>query len=204
MSYEEEYHSSVHNNLLNDNKYYLFRARCSDRFYWKYLKDKVLDYGCGLGQNIFLHKDAVGYDVSKFSLDFCKKKGINVIEKVEGEYDGVLCVHVLEHLEDPTEKLREMFKALKKDGVLVLVLPYSKNREIKNFKSDVAKHLFNWNFACIDELLTLVGFKVLVNKFNYASGYSKLYKFNFKFALGLLKVIGLFRRKKEMIIVARK
>ena len=158
MNYEERYHGRVHNNLLNNNRYYNFKAKCSNIFYWKFLHGKVLEFGCGLGQNIFLHRNnCLGIDVSEFALGKCKEKGIKVskdIKKIEDEsFDGVLCCHVLEHLENPIEYIKEFYRVLKKDGILVVVLPYSKNRVIKNFKSDVAKHFFNWNFSSINELL---------------------------------------------------
>ena len=205
--YEEKYHSVVHNHLLNDD-YYLFRAKCADKFYWKYIKDgKVLDFGCGLGQNIFLHKDrSVGYDVSKFAVDKCKEKGIEIKEKfVKNEFDGVLCVHVLEHLKNPHDTLSKLHNLLKENGRLVIVLPYSlTNKPIKEFKSDIARHYYNWNFNSMNELLNGVGFKIILNKFNYAYGYSIFYRFPFDIGNRLLQISGFLRNRKEMIIVAEK
>ena len=210
MSYGKEYHSEVHDNLLSNEKYYLFRAKCADKFYWKYLKGKVLEFGCGLGQNIFLHKgDSLGIDVSDFALEECKKKGIDVekdIKKIEiGSFDSILCCHVLEHLENPHEIIEEFYRVLKPNGGLVIVLPFSnKNKPIRNFKSDVAKHLYNWNFNSSNELLNDVGFKIVLNKFSYGYGYSKLYNLNFKLALFLLQILGKLKNRKEMIIVGEK
>ena len=116
-----------------------------------------------------------------------------------------MCCHVLEHLKDPYEIIEEFYRVLKPGGRLVAVLPYSKiNKPINNFKSDVAKHLYNWNFNTIDELLNDVGFKIVLNKFNYGYGYSKLYKLNFKFAIFLLKLLGKLRNRKEMVVVGEK
>jgi len=205
--YEEKYHSIVHNNLLNDS-YYMFRAKCADRFYWKYLKEgKILDFGCGLGQNIFLHKDkSIGYDISKFAIDKCKEKGIETKEKfAKDEFDGVLCVHVLEHLKNPYETLSKLHNLLKKNGKLVIVLPHSMtNKPVKKFKSDIAKHLYNWNFNSMNELLNSIGFKIILNKFNYAYGYSKLHKLPFGIAIILLKLFGRLNNRREMIIVVEK
>ena len=81
--YEDKYHGFVHKNLLENSQYYQFRAKYASKIYWKYLKGKVLEFGAGLGQNIFLHKDtAEGVDVSDFSIDFCKKKGIKVTKNI--------------------------------------------------------------------------------------------------------------------------
>jgi len=128
MDYEEEYHSVIHKHLLQNEKYYLFRAKCADKEYWKYLKGKVLEFGSGLGQNIFLRKeDATGLDISEFSIKECEKRGIKVIkdpkEIKDEEYDSILACHVLEHMENPTETLKEIKRMLKPEGTLVILLP---------------------------------------------------------------------------------
>ena len=204
--YEKGYHRIVHKNLLENRKYYLFRAKLSKR-YWKYLNGNVLEFGCGLGQNIFLNKDrSVGVEVSEFCIKECEKRGIKVfndIRKIKNKVNGVLCVHVLEHLRNPDGILGDFNKALEDNGVLVLVLPESeKNKIYKDFKPDIGKHLFGWNFNHINELLYANGFKIMKNEFNYGYGYSVFYKF----LLGdkLVKLFGILMRRREMIIVARK
>mgnify|MGYP001613393783 FL=1 len=208
--YEKIYHAKVHKNLLESEEYYLFRAKCADKFYWKYLNGDVLEFGCGLGQNIFLHRgNSLGIEISEFALNECKKKNINVqkdIKKIKsGYFDGILCVHVLEHLKNPYETIEEFYRVLKKNGIIVLVLPCSKNyKPVKNFKSDVARHIYNWNFSSINELLNDLGFKIKLNKFNYAYGYSKLYTLQFKVSMFALNLFGRLKNQKEMIIVAEK
>lgn len=208
--YEREYHSKVHKNLLDDKDYYLFRAKCADLFYWKYLKGKVLEFGCGLGQNIFLHKNiSTGIDVSDFALEECKKRGIRIGKNIKNidasSFDSVLCVHTLEHLKNPYETVSDFYRILRPGGGLVIILPFSKNNKpIKHFKSDVAKHFYNWNFSSINEILEDAGFTIRLNKFNYAYGYSKLYKLPFKITIILLNLLGRLTDKKEMIIIAEK
>ena len=208
--YEKEYHASVHENLLVNKRYYLFRAKCADRFYWRYLKGKVLEFGCGLGQNIYLHREkSLGIDISDFAINECTKKGISVerdIKKIEnGSFEGVLCIHTLEHLKTLYETIEEFYRILKKNGRLVIILPYSKNNKpYKNFKSDIARHFYNWDFSSINEILTEIGFKVKLNKFNYAYGFSKFYNLPFQLAVKLLNLLGRMKNKKEMIIVSKK
>jgi len=208
--YEKEYHFKVHNNLLNNKRYYLFRSKYSDLIYWRYLNGRVIEFGCGLGQNIFLHRgDSLGIDISEFALAECKNKGISTqrdIKKIKNEsFESVLCVHVLEHLKNPYETIEEFYRVLKKDGKLVIILPFSKkNKLYKDFKSDISKHFYNWNFSSINEILIDIGFKIELNKFNYANGFSKFYNLPFPLAIRLLKILGKIRNKKEMIIVAKK
>lgn len=79
-SYDENYQRSFHNRLLKSKDYYLFRAKYADRTYWKYFENpngKFLEFGCGIGQNIFLHKDkTIGIDISKFARKESGKRGI--------------------------------------------------------------------------------------------------------------------------------
>ena len=211
MNYEKDYHSVIHKHLLKDQKYYLFRAKCANRDYWKYLNGRILEFGCGLGQNIFLkRKNAIGLDISEFSIKECEKRGINVLrdsKKIkDNEFDSILACHVLEHMENPAETLREIKRILKPKGRLLILLPVAcHNRPLKgSFKSDLSKHLFNWNFPAINELLNFVGFKIKLNKFNYAYGYSIFYKFPFNIGYNLLKLAGMIRNRKEMLILVEK
>src|SRR3989338_1887728 len=95
--YEKEYHKRLHKNLLNNKRYYLFRARYSKENYLKYLKGSIVEFGCGMGQNIYYAKDnAIGVDISEFAVQECRKRGINAannLDKIKGLYDGALSVH---------------------------------------------------------------------------------------------------------------
>jgi len=211
MNYEEEYHKFVHKNLLKDKKYYLFRAKYAKKTYLKYLKgNNILEFGCGVGQNIFLVKEkAIGIDVSDFCIEECNKKEIKTQKKTEklksGSFDGIITVHCLEHVKNPDYYIKEFYRLLKKDGLLVVVLPVvSKNKPEKKFIPNVAQHLYAWNFNAFNELLHHNGFKIKINKFNYANGFSVFYRLPFKFAVLMIKLFGWIRRRKEMIIVAQK
>ena len=158
QDYEEVYHVTRHNNLYEDSEYYFVRARVSVYEYFRGLVkkyEKVLEYGCGLGQNIYLIRNAVGYDESKFAVEFCRRKGINSTNKIkslkEGSFDIVLCCEVLEHLEEPLKALKEINSKLKNGGKLILVLPIDKWNKPDIY--DENQHLYNWNFNTIINLL---------------------------------------------------
>ena len=210
MDYEEEYHSIIHRHLLKNKEYYLFRAKHATKIYWRYLKENVLEFGCGLGQNIYLNKDkAIGLDISNFCIKECKIRGIRIIDDTKkiknGEFNSILACHVLEHMEDPAATLREFHRLLRDGGNLVLVLPVScHNKPYKQWRSDKSKHLFQWNFAAINELLNFIGFKIRLNKLNYAYGYSIFYRLPFNLAFLGLNLAGFLRNRKEMLIVAER
>ena len=93
--YEKYYHINKHNYLHDNEYYYRVRSKVAIEQYFKGIvkrKEKVLEYGCGLSQNIFYVNNATGYDISKFALEFCKRKGINVTNNLKGlkDFDVIL------------------------------------------------------------------------------------------------------------------
>ena len=66
VDYEEGYHSARHNNH-SEGAYYDARAQIALKKFFSGIdhQDRVLDFGCGLGQNIMNMPNAVGYDISK-------------------------------------------------------------------------------------------------------------------------------------------
>lgn len=211
-TYEENYHSLFHKKLLTNTEYYLFRAKYADKIYWKYFSNtkngKFLEFGCGIGQNIFLHRNnSTGIDISDFAIKQCKTKGINAIKDIRkvdsGSIEGVLCCHVLEHLEEPAYYLKHFLRVLKKGGRLVLVLPVSKGEDKRppDFK---AWHLYSWTVSAIWALLHTIGFEIKIARFNYASGFSLFHKLPLPLAMAVVKFVGYLRNQKEMIVVAEK
>lgn len=209
--YEEEYHKEKHNYLYNNEEYYLVRARIAKHDYFKYLSSeaKVLEFGCGLGQNIYLLPNRAGYDISKFAVDFCKKKGIKAttnLKSIKDNYhDIILCSEVLEHLENPLEALRQMRKKLRFIGTLVLVIPIDKwNKPNVN---DVNKHFYNWNFNTITNLLVKAGFSTVEYEIIRRTGFKILLPFSrisFGLYLFLTKLAAILSDSKHIKIVAMK
>ncbi|MBI4721777.1 MAG: class I SAM-dependent methyltransferase [Candidatus Stahlbacteria bacterium] len=96
---------------------------------------KLLDIGCGIG--IFLSEakkvgwDAQGTEVSKYAINFVKEK--HNLEVCEGSlkdigfpakfFDVITLWHVLEHLLNPIDELKEINRILKDDGILCIEVP---------------------------------------------------------------------------------
>ncbi len=211
LDYEEWYHTERHNTHFNDD-YYNSRAKIAlTKFFDGFdINSRVLDFGCGLGQNIYYLPNAIGYDISKFGVEFCKKKNINATNDVnevpDEAFDIVISTHVLEHHPNPKEMLNQIYSKLKKGASLILVIPHEVHG-IPKYELDLNQHLFTWNFQAINNLLITTGFKVVKNKYVRGAGYNKLLKlagisFNlYKTATNLLsRLSGI----KEMMIVAKK
>lgn len=97
-------------------------------------KGKLLDVGAGDGDLAFCAKQA-GFDVTAIDLDKERFKHHSGIEFKsvdlnslpfpfeENSFDFVVCLEVLEHLENPQEILREFRRILKKQGTLIASTP---------------------------------------------------------------------------------
>jgi len=211
LDYEEWYHTERHNTHFNDD-YYNSRAKIAiTKFFSGFdTNSRILDFGCGLGQNIFYLPNAMGYDISKFGVEFCKKKNIkatnNLNDVPDEEFDIVISTHVLEHHPNPKEMLIQIFSKLKKGASLILVIPHEVHG-IPKFELDLNQHLFMWNFQAINNLLITTGFKVVQNKYVRGAGYNKLLKLariNFNLYKTATNLISRLSGIKEMMIVAVK
>ena len=211
LDYEEWYHTERHNTHFNDD-YYNARAKIAlTKFFSGFdINSRILDFGCGLGQNIYYLPNAMGYDISKFGVEFCKKKNIkatNNVDEVNNEsFDIVLSTHVLEHHPNPKQMLEQIFSKLKKGGTLILVIPHEVHGKAK-YELDLNQHLFTWNFQAINNILITTGFKVVKNKYVRGAGYYKLLrlaKINFNVYQLATNLLSRLTGIKEMMIVAVK
>jgi len=96
-------------------------------------KGKLLDVGCGRGWNALYFKekgfqvDAV--DISPEAVEITKQRGITVRvldleqDDIRGEYDVILCLEVLQFVNEPLRVLLKLESILKDRGELILSLP---------------------------------------------------------------------------------
>jgi len=105
-------------------------------FVRKYIKGDVLEVGAGCGSftrdyidnNLKItltETDKKNYDDLKKKFE--NNKNVEVEDKkifqMEKKFDTILYLHVLEHIEDDKNELNEVFKKLKSNGVLIIMVP---------------------------------------------------------------------------------
>jgi SAM-dependent methyltransferase len=99
-------------------------------------KVKILEAGCGEMWNLDLDRmDYVltGIDVSRAALETRRLRAGDLDEEILGDlqtielraatYDVIYCSYLLEHINGAEEVLQRLFKWLKADGLLVLLIP---------------------------------------------------------------------------------
>ncbi len=95
----------------------------------------ILDAGCGTGGllvKLMMFGDVVGADMSDAAIKLVRKRGIKVVKATvlkmpfaSKSFDVVISVDVLGHraVTDDINAMKEMFRVLKKDGVLIVRVP---------------------------------------------------------------------------------
>ncbi len=135
-----------------------------------------VDIGCGL-EKYLLSKSPCR---TKIGID--KKLGQNLIDKIDLASESVDCVTllaVIEHLEHPSEIIRECWRILKKEGVLIITTPKIGSEWLikiysPEFRRNPQEHKQYYDYCSMKKIL---------NNYFYVS----LYK-NFLFGLNQLFV----------------
>lgn len=136
-------------------------------FLWQYRfigRKRVLDVGSGRCWFVRAAPDrAVGLDLDQAVVEQYREEGLdircgNVYELPfgEGEFDGVLCSYVLEHLNHPLDALAEFHRVLRPDGYLYLTVPHPRTLTTSFF--DDFTHVKPYNFRGLTMLAHLAGF----------------------------------------------
>lgn len=180
---------------------YLKKRSLLERFLRKYLykelfkeiEGSTLDVGCGIGEFIENIPNSVGIDINPYCVKYCNQKGLNVIKnsatkiRFKNEhFNTIICVHLLEHLKRPEDAIKEMYRKLKPNGKLIIVVPtecgYKRDKTHKTF-------LFKEN---IRELLEKNNFKI--KRMYYYPFASKFMRERLR--INVLRVIAIKRAKR--------
>jgi len=162
--------------------------------------DKLLDIGCGDGTLGYFakrnYKEVYGLDISESALKIAEKremvtKKVNVNEErlpfEDTYFDAVVCLDVIEHVFEPRDLVKEIYRILKRGGSLVLSTPnirYWHHLFIFVIKGRFPKtsndtehydggHLHYFTFKDCEELLKSYGFKIVAKNGVFGMYYFK-------------------------------
>lgn len=172
-------------------------------------KNKILDAGCGDGfylAHLCRIKNAkiFGIDYNPLRISRAKDMNNNVflvsgnlnnMSIKDNTFDIVLLNHVLEHIKDDIGLLREIYRVLKIEGILILGIPNEgcllaqiRNRILQRSCIKETDHINFYTENKIKEKLNFINLKIIKIKrdgffFPYTKIYDILAGFNFGFKL---------------------
>ncbi|CAB1064639.1 Glycosyl transferase, family 2 [Olavius sp. associated proteobacterium Delta 1] len=146
-----------------------------------YVGENVFEVGAGIG-SLTLHllprdryvcSDIDPLHVHRLSNLFYRRPNVEVINfnisgenqaiKLDNSFDTVLCINVLEHIDDQTKVLRNIHNLLKPGGQLVLLVPNSP--KLYSSLDQAVGHFRRYQKADLEELMQRNGFKVKKTKY---------------------------------------
>jgi SAM-dependent methyltransferase len=135
-----------------------------------------MDVGCGDGFMLEMARAlgwrAVGLEVDSAAVQASRSRGLEVVEgsvsclgEYLGEFDCIICSHVLEHVHEPSTLLLNLHKALKVGGVLLLSSPNAGSQVRRHFGNDwrgleAPRHLSIPSLQQLEIMLVGLGFSV--------------------------------------------
>jgi len=137
---------------------------------------KILDIGCATGEflNVFQQKGWTCYGIEpaknprdfaieNYNLDVRDENAINNFDKET--FDVITMWHVLEHVPKLNERIEQIYKLLKPDGLLLIALPNYLSWDAKFYEAfwagyDVPRHLYHFSSKTVSLLLNKHGFSV--------------------------------------------
>jgi 2-polyprenyl-3-methyl-5-hydroxy-6-metoxy-1,4-benzoquinol methylase len=157
-------------------------------------KGRVLDIGAGTGEFLSVAKNdgwqTIGVEPSDRAKSIAKNKGVSFVEKTSElenhSFDVISMWHVLEHVPDLDEQIKELKRLLKPTGTLIIAVPNFKSFDAKHYGKfwaafDVPIHFWHFSKTAIKLLFEKEAMqleKILPMKFDsfYVSLLSEKYK----------------------------
>jgi len=157
-------------------------------------KGRILDIGAGTGDFLLVAKNngwqTIGVEPSEKAKEIAKNKGVSFVDQTSElenhSFDVISMWHVLEHVPDLDQQIKELKRLLKPTGTLIIAVPNFKSFDAKHYGKfwaayDVPIHFWHFSKTAIKMLFekeTMQLEKILPMKFDsfYVSLLSEKYK----------------------------
>ena len=125
--------------------------------------------------------NAKEYTTTDYAGEFDAKKKFNIeaIDEVDEKYDLIICYHILEHIENDSQAMQELFRILKKDGKCIIQTPFKegeifedkkiKTKEERTLHFGQDDHVRIYSAKGLTNRLEAVGFKTDLQIYNSTS-----------------------------------
>ena len=134
--------------------------------------NSVLEIGCGPGHFLQMAKkitkDIFGTEYNAMAKNLAKQKGINIIEpkdfkNLKGKFDSVFCFHVLEHVAEPLEFIKELASWVVPGGKIGISVP-NQDGPVKYVDRCVSNmpphHATHWRLKTFKVVAEKLGLKI--------------------------------------------
>ena len=140
---------------------------------------KILDIGIGTGSNLRMlreegYRNVTGIDLNQMAVRFCMEKGFTSIALgdatrlpfAERQFDVVLATDTIEHIDNDSAALREIFRVLAPGGCAVIAVPAFPS--LWGLQDDVAHHKRRYRIADLKQKIISGGLEIRkAYHFNY-------------------------------------
>ena len=131
--------------------------------------DVLMDFGCGGGYLLknFNNVQKIGFEINKSAWPICKANEVSVYDNFDdisdNSIDTIISNHAMEHVPLPLQSFQNLYKKLKPNGSIVIVIPCEQHSEQSFYykPNDINQHLHTWCPMTFGNLATLAGFKVI-------------------------------------------
>jgi 2-polyprenyl-3-methyl-5-hydroxy-6-metoxy-1,4-benzoquinol methylase len=131
---------------------------------------KILDIGCATGEflNYFKQKgwETTGIEpaenprnfaIENYGLDVKPEESLDALKPAS--FDVITMWHVLEHVPELNDRMQQIKKLLKPDGLLLVALPNYLSWDAKHYKSfwagyDVPRHLYHFSKSTVSRIFS--------------------------------------------------
>ncbi len=134
-----------------------------------YDSPKLLDYGCGTGgltQTLGMFGDVLGVDGNEEAISYCRKRGLQNIKQITSTnelqnetFDFVGSFDVLEHVHDDVGLIKEFYRILKPNGLLLLTVPAY--QWLWGGEDEVSKHVRRYTKSELRRKMNAAGFETI-------------------------------------------
>ena len=149
--------------FLQGIDFHNYRFNAIDFIIREMKKVRSLDVGCGprgLGTEANIDIAYPGMDHKNFQL-----MDAHQLDFPDNDFEAISLVEVIEHVENPTQVLREIYRVLEKDGILYLTTPNPSHisyffRHLRNKRMVIhCDHLHIWFWEMLAWMIHNVGFR---------------------------------------------
>lgn len=130
---------------------------------------KILDIGTGTGKMFELlsqYGGVTGIDNSRIAIKFCRERGVTNVINADAQsipfkdfsFDFVCAMDIIEHLNNDIISVREFYRVLRRNGILLLTVPAF--MFLWGSHDEINIHKKRYNIKEISNIIRRTGFKI--------------------------------------------